>query len=115
VTDAEIRKGIDGVAGKVGAGHPETSRRAATARPGLDTQRYRVLEVLAARGPGTAKEVASVLGIAPNQIATRLLELREGGYVAYLLDDQGTIVERPTGPRDSGLVQAITALGVAVL
>ena len=51
--------------------------------------------------------------ISTNQIATRLLELREAGMIEYARHDiTGLILERETTPGNTGLVQKITYWGV---
>lgn len=115
--DADYRRMIEDRPGAVGANHPETSQRAAR-RPSnvvrFGTQRWRVLEALAA-GPMTAAELAARVGLSRNQTATRLGECRDANLVAYLRDDKGEFVLRPTGPRDLGIVQEITLTGLAAL
>jgi len=101
--------------GMVGRRHPSTSKEAA-ARPKFKTQRYRVLSTLMVLGPSTCAEVADRLPpLTRNQCATRLKELRGGGYVAYFFNEDGEIEERPTGPRTHGQVQVITPIGKAIL
>lgn len=101
-------------AGKVGRKHPETSQKAATV-PLFGTQRHRVLEVLRQRVTATAAEVAAELDLSRNQTATRLLELHEGGYACYVLDEDGEPERRATGPSTEGRVHCLTPAGVAVL
>jgi len=115
LTHEELRGRIEDLPGAVGRDHPETSRRAASLdAPRFGTQRHRVLAALVP-GPATAAEVASSTGLSRNQTATRLGELRQGGFVAYLRTPGGTPVERRTGPRDTGLVQMLTGLGRSAL
>lgn len=90
--------------GKVGRDHPDTSRRAATP-PRFGSQRWKVLEALVELGPKTSAELAPTIERSRNQTATRVLELRELGFVA----DTGH--KRSTGPADEGTVWAATATG----
>lgn len=71
--------------GQVGRAHPDTSREAV--RPSYEGDHYRVLAVLAAYQEAPADTVAAVLAASPNQVATRLLELRRGGWVQYVKPD----------------------------
>jgi hypothetical protein len=74
--------------GQVGRAHPDTSRDAM--RPSYGGDHFRVMSVLAAYREAPADTVAAVLVASPNQVATRLLELRRGGWVQYVkvpLDD----------------------------
>lgn len=100
--------------GKVGRKHPETSHTAATL-PGFGTQRWRVLFALGDRHNATAAELADRCNLSRNQCATRLMELREGGYARYLYDDDGEPMRRATGLNTSGRVHIISALGRRVL
>jgi len=114
VTAEELRRRIEDRPGQVGRKHPETSRRAAK-DPRFGTQKYRCLEVLS-RGARNAADVARAVGVSPNQTATRLGELREDGFVTYSRDEEGTILEGPTGRGEhSGRVQEITDLGRTAL
>jgi hypothetical protein len=109
---------FDGRPGKASGRAPQTSWRAARNpknRMNFGTQRWEVAAVLLDCGPSTCAEVAVHVGLSRNQTATRLMELREDGFVAYLYDDAGVRVTRPTGPRDEGLVQTITMSGVHAL
>jgi predicted ArsR family transcriptional regulator len=100
--------------GPVGAAHPETSRAVASLRFG--SQRWRVLDVLADHSEGlTADAVGVSVGLSPNQAATRLGELRAGGWVQYLSDDTGSKVERLTSRGNRALVQGVTVAGLAAL
>lgn len=105
-------------AGAVGNVHPATSRRAAYRATNVvrfGSQRWKVLAALRDLGPMTAAEVAPHLDRSRNQTATRLLELHDGGLVAYVRDDRNERVTRPTSQHDEGLVHVITPLGVAAL
>ena len=98
--------------GPVGAEHPETSRAVASLRFG--SQRWRVLELLADHPEGlTADAVSSGVNLSPNQAATRLGELRAGGWVQYLSDDSGKRLERLTSRGNRALVQGVTVAGLA--
>ena len=109
----------DQTGGKVGNDHPQTSHSAARqVRSG--SQQALILLALW-DGPATAYRLStggrvvnkSGYAVAPNQIATRLAELRERGWVIYLrtLDGRGPIVEETTTPGNSGQVQKLTDLG----
>lgn len=111
----------DQVPGKVGHAHPSTSHVAAK-RLKSGTQHAAIVEALSKAAEGhTAYELyGSILNrggqpIAVNQIATRLGELRERGYVKYLIGPGGETVTRPTTPGNSGLVQVLTEQGEAML
>lgn len=96
-------------AGQVGRDHPATSKQAARSMR-FGSQRHTVLGVVIGT-PSTAAEVADRLGLSRNQVATRLGELRQAGYVTWATDDHGRIVERATGPSDTGRVHRATLLG----
>ena len=96
--------------GKVGNNHPKTSRKAAQ-NPKMGSQRYRILEFLVRRGSFTAHSISKWINTSPNQIATRLQELREAGLVTYTLVD-GVKVEVETTPGNTGYLQEATQLGV---
>lgn len=94
-----------------------TSRRAAST-PRKGSQRHSVLRALNLwRDQGmTAHAIASTLNTSPNQIAARLGELRDDGFVTYLRDAESrAIVERETTESNTGMVQIITDAGVAIL
>jgi len=98
----------------VGSSHPETSRAVSTLRFG--SQRWRVLELLAGHPEGlTADAVGTGVGLSPNQAATRLGELRAGGWVQYLSDDSGRRLERLTSRGNRALVQGVTLAGLSGL
>jgi hypothetical protein len=101
------------VGGKIGTNHPATAVAAAhTVKAG--TQHALIVKELSlAPGGLTAYDLAdgrvkNAAGrpISPNQIATRLLELRERGFVEY------TFEERETTPGNTGMVQRLTVLGI---
>jgi DNA-binding transcriptional ArsR family regulator len=104
--------------GKVGRDHPGTSKHAASV-PRFGSQRWTVLDVLAENGShgATAAEVATAIaGVSPNQVATRLLELREAGLAARARSEDGGWLRRQTSAAGTkGAVHVITALGVSVL
>jgi hypothetical protein len=98
----------------VGSSHPETSRAVASLKFG--SQRWRVLELLADHPEGlTACAVGAGIGLSPNQAATRLGELRSGGWVQYLTDDVGAHLKRLTARGNQALVQGVTLAGLAGL
>jgi len=105
--------------GKTGNYHPETSYEAARkVRSG--TQKHQILRLLHAYKDGLTaydmrKRIVNGAGdpISTNQIATRLLELREAGMIEYARHDiTGLILERETTPNNTGQVQKITYWGV---
>lgn len=96
--------------GKIGTHHPKTSQRAATL-PKFGTQRYKILQHLVDNGPDTAFSISQQLPHSPNQIATRLQELREAGLVTYAKDIHGNPIEAPTTNGNTALVQKATQLG----
>jgi len=104
--------------GAVGIDHPETSRAAARSAPNrlrFKSQRANVLAVLLDHGPATAADIADRLGISRNQIATRLGELREVGWVDYARDSWGKVITAPTSSDSEGMVQEITLTGECAL
>ena len=88
--------------GKVGANHPATSYRAARTA-NVRGQKARLLEFVRDAGMGglTCYEASSLLGVSPNQTATRMMELREMGLVRRL------DATRPTTPGNHGHVHVI--------
>jgi DNA-binding PadR family transcriptional regulator len=108
----------DQTGGKVGHHHPQTSHTAARqVRSG--SQQALILLALW-DGPSTAYRLSTggrVVNkggypVAPNQIATRLGELRDRGWVVYARQfPGGPIVEETTTPGNSGQVQKLTDLG----
>lgn len=111
--------------GKVSTLAPPTSRKAGTQKPPrFGSQRWEVLQAISRTNHGrTAAEVTDYLNrpggrdkpISRNQVATRLLELREAGLVQYRTDEKGAVIVRPTGPKDTGAVHFITLAGEAAL
>jgi hypothetical protein len=100
--------------GKVGRKHPETSYAAAGVRRG--TQRHKVLLALVEHPDGaTADTISKMVGVVSNQTATRLLELREGGYVTYKTDDFGEAEEQRTSKGHQARLQVLTPAGLLVL
>lgn len=107
-----------GVGGKTGNDHPETSYEAArTVKSG--TQKHQILQRMAAARDGmTAYDLRNMIrngagdSISTNQIATRLLELRESSLVTFARDDlTGLVQTRPTTPGNEGQVQILTQWG----
>ena len=108
----------DQTGGKVGHDHPQTSHTAARqVRSG--SQQALILLALW-DGPSTAYRLSTggrVVNkggypVAPNQIATRLGELRDRGWVTYLRTFKGgPIYEETTTPGNSGQVQKLTDAG----
>lgn len=100
--------------GKVGRKHPETSYATAAVRRG--TQRHKVLLALVEHPDGaTADTVSIMLKYSPNQIATRLGELRQGGYVTYKTDDFGEAEEQRTSKGHQARLQVLTPAGLLAL
>ena len=108
----------DQTGGKVGNDHPQTSHTAARQVKSGSQQALILLALW--DGPATAFTL-SVEGnitnsagypVAPNQIATRLGELRDRGWVTYLRTfEGGPIYEEITTPGNSGQVQKLTDAG----
>jgi len=111
--------------GVVSIEHPSTSHHAAaTVKAG--SQRAQILAALW-DAPTTAYRLALdrlVLNsaghvVSPNQIATRLKELRDHGYVEYVREfSGGPFVEEATTAGNTALMQTLTGYGrrqVAVL
>jgi hypothetical protein len=115
ISHEQLRRMIEDKPGAVGKEHPPTAQRAARRKTNIEhfgTQRYRALYWLAGHTDATAAETAPYVKVSRNQCATRLGELREDGLVEWVRDERGDIITRPTGPRDDGQVQRITALGL---
>lgn len=98
--------------GMVGRDHPETSK--ASAVPSRGSQRWKILELLCASGRATAFELSEEIDMSRNQIATRLLELRRGGYVSKVSHD-GVLFVRQTTGNHTAVVQEITEAGRQLL
>ena len=108
----------DQTGGKVGHDHPQTSHTAARqVRSG--SQQALILLALW-DGPSTAYRLSTGgrvvnkggYAVAPNQIATRLAELRDRGWVTYLRAfEGGPGVEETTTPGNTGQVQKLTDAG----
>lgn len=88
--------------------------RTAGSTPNKGTQRARVLEALWAQ-PDTATGLAERLGMIPSTAAARCNELHDDGFVQYLREDDGTIMELTTTPGNTGLVHSLTVGGYGVL
>ena len=108
----------DQTGGKVGHDHPQTSHTAARQVKSGSQQALILLALW--DGPATAYRLSTggrVVNkggypVAPNQIATRLGELRDRGWVIYLRTfEGGPVVEETPTPGTSGQVQTLTALG----
>jgi transcription initiation factor IIE alpha subunit len=81
----------------------------------LDVKRgsghHRVLKALKKK-PHTADEIAEKVHLTPNEVGARLLELRRGGHVEYVVDQaNGVILTRLTHRGAEAKVQRITARG----
>ena len=104
--------------GAVGADHPETSRaaaRSASNRLRFGTQRHALLRLLSDHRRSTAAALADALGMSRNQVATRLGECREAGWVTYSRDESGAVLTAPTSSDSEGAVQEITLVGICEL
>lgn len=102
------------VPGKVGAEHPVTAIEAShLVAPRAASQRARVLDLLYDRGldGATAAEAAEHVGTSRNQVAARLLELREGGWARYLPGVGDEPAVRSTGGRFTGAIHVLTPNG----
>ena len=108
----------DQTGGKVGHDHPQTSHTAA--RQGRSGSQQALILLALWDGPSTAYRLSTGgrvvnkggYAVAPNQIATRLAELRDRGWVVYARQfPGGPIVEETTTPGNSGQVQKLTDLG----
>jgi hypothetical protein len=104
------------VPGKAALYHPQTAHSAALDHMAVFAgQRYAALSVLAAAWPHglTVAQVAKAMGMrSRNQAATRVMELREAGWVERVRNPRtGGWVTRPTGPSAQGVVHRITAAG----
>ena len=101
--------------GKVGHRHPATSREAAyLCRPSFASQRAVVLVAVAVAGEYgvTVAAIADAMGVSRNQIATRMGELREQGWVKRAvagIDVNGDLLyrQRATGPSTHGIVHVL--------
>jgi transcription initiation factor IIE alpha subunit len=85
----------------------------------LDVKRgsahHRVLKALNKK-PRTADEVARKVGLTPNEVGARLLELRRGGHAEYVIDKTtGRVVTRLTSRKGTAKVQRITLRGKSQL
>lgn len=108
-----------GMGGKTGNEHPETSYNAGrTVRSG--TQKHQILQVMYGHPDGvTAYELRGKIRngagdpISTNQIATRLLELREDRMVIFVRDAiTGLVSTRPTTPGNEGQIQRLNEWGL---
>jgi len=98
--------------GTTGRNHPDTSRAAGEVKRG--SERARVLLAVHWSADGrTADEIAQATYGNPNQVGARLRELHLGGYVTYLLGDDGRPVTRPTRSGREGRVHVLTPTGRA--
>lgn len=96
--------------GKVARDATGTSRAAAR-MPGKRSQAVRLLRLLAEQGPSNVGSAAEVMGVSPNQLATRMLELREAGLAVRQTDSLGQRVVAPTPSGGSGEVHEVTPAG----
>lgn len=99
--------------GKVGRDHPDTSRHAA-GLPVYGKNRWLVLDALHEYPNGTtARVLAKAMGHAsPNEIAARLLELRERRLVEFVRDDEGRPLTRvDEGFKSPASVQRVSWFG----
>lgn len=109
----------DQTGGKTGRDHPDTAKQAGfTVKVG--SQKAAVLHCLTL-GDRTAAELAPLvtheLGrtaanpVSRNQVAARLLELREDGLVEHAHDETGAVLVRATGGGHAGQVHGLTRAG----
>jgi len=106
------------IGGKVGYNHPETSVKAAM-KVKSGTQKHQIIRHMFMVREGLTAfdlygKVVNGAGhpISTNQIATRLLELREGGLVDFRRHPITGLPEtRPTTPGNEGQIQELTELG----
>ena len=106
------------IGGKTGNDHPQTSYEAGR-KVRAGTQKHQILQLLYAHRDGMTayqmrKRILNGAGepISTNQIATRLLELREGSMVEFARDTiTGLILEREPTPNNTGQVQKLTRWG----
>tara|TARA_R110002020_G_scaffold229871_1_gene440636 strand:- start:47 stop:646 length:600 start_codon:yes stop_codon:yes gene_type:complete len=109
----------DSIGGKTGRNHPETSQQAGR-KVKSGTQKHQILRLLYAHREGmTAYEMRGRIlngagdPISTNQIATRLLELRESSMVEFVRNDiTGVVLERETTPNNTGQVQRASQWGI---
>ncbi|MBU9943716.1 MAG: hypothetical protein KTQ12_03600 [Dermatophilaceae bacterium] len=95
-------------------GHPLTNPRTIPVLLHKGDGHHRVLKAL--KKPRTADEVAAKLGASPNEVASRLLELRRAGLAEYVVDaDTGKLLMRDTSRGAKARVQRMTGLGKARL
>lgn len=100
--------------GKVARGASGTSRDAAR-MPGKRSQAVRLLRVLAKTGSMNVGVAASLLEVSPNQLATRMMELREAGLARRMVDATGARVVAPTPSGGTGEVHEVTEAGLLYL
>ena len=110
----------DDVGGKVGVAHPDTSQKASkTVKSG--SQKAQIMLALSRCYPDgmTGYELSDFVfngagkSISPNQTCTRLLELRESGFVEFMRDyEGGPILEKATTPGNTGQLHRLTDSGV---
>lgn len=100
--------------GKVARDASGTSRDAAR-MPGKRSQAVRLLRVLAKTGSMNVGVAASLMEVSPNQLATRMLELREAGLARRMVDAAGNRVVAPTPSGGTGEVHEVTEAGLLYL
>lgn len=101
--------------GKVGRRHPGTSHDAAK-MPGKKSQAVALLRLLATQGAMNVGTAAARMSKSPNQMATRMLELREAGLVERVTDPAtGHPVQAPTPMGGQGEVHQATDAGIRYL
>jgi len=106
------------IGGKTGNNHPQTSYEAGR-KVRAGTQKHQILRLLYAHSDGMTayemrKRILNGAGelISTNQIATRLLELREGGLVDFRRHPiTGLPDTRATTPGNEGQIQELTEWG----
>ena len=106
----------DQVGGQVGNNHPSTSLKAAI-KVKSGSQKAQALLALYDSDGLTAYDLSKLVinnsgeSISANQAATRIGELREQDLAAYLFDQFGRPVEKPTTPGNTGFAHVLTYAG----
>jgi hypothetical protein len=116
VCRAKYERILEERTGKVGRKNPSTSRKVAE-RFSFTSDGFQALFRLYRVGPQNSDELASVLDRRkgadpdPSQMAARLLELREAGFVRRQRGPDGKFVSAPTIKGNQGLRHEITDVG----
>ena len=94
-------------------GRQATSRAAAA--PSKGSERHRVLHAVWQLGAITASELAYRMDANPNQTAARLNELRNGGWVKWSTNPDGTRIRARTRTGHLAYQQEVTEAGLAAV